>query len=786
LRLQNGSLDLDAGTVTIEGQAKRLTPLEVRLLRFLTGRSGQVVSQATLLSEVWQSSPAMQTRAIDAAVSRLRKKLGESAREPVHLHTVHGEGLKWVALTQSPRSDGFVGRSQELARVVDHLRRPGVVTICGLPGSGRSRLAMEAAPQEAPRVVARSAEQLLEDLGAQLGVPNGGVAAVGQQAARQAVVVVVRPDGEGPPAPDLVRLVERLAQVTAVVLASPARWGVPSEVVVRLGPLPAAACRELLDHRLQRLDASLSESDRTAVVERLEGYPLEVELVAGAVALVGLSTLRRLDPLDLVGHAASTGSESLRSALHQGWSALRPSEQHALGALTCFAGRFDLDAVVALRSGTRTDAFALLEGLTRRSWVVAEGAGWFRLPLLVRSFVAAEVPEAAAASRPAWHSFLGSLEREQLRGGTRVTAFVGDLAAALEDVPKEGIEAIAWTLAHEALAGPAKTVARRGLRRARRRHAASDELGDLLLALEHYLHQLSPPLEQGSQGDEAASPRERQRCLQQVERRLAGGSRHPLLLRWAAEAPSGEAAELMGEAMRSVRDAAALLRHRYLWFFGAYGPPEVVEEVADTVLAEAEAGGLVRLAQVTRVARAQAQVNLGRIEDAVVALRELSLEDVARSSATAESCAAFLLYGELGTVEELLELYVAMRSHGAGSVEDSVARIVRAVVAVGTGRRQAASELVAGLDAPPWLKLTPLLALVEAPEPPLVLGDDALDRCLASYRDGQPQLDWTRPLGSALLLWWLCQRRRGFPADSVALAHVREAAPPASGGTDVR
>lgn len=96
LELSTVTVDLDTGTVHGAPTPTRLTSLERRLLERLCASPNEVVSTETLLEEVWQASPNVHTRAVEATLARLRRKLGESGRHPVHVHTEHGEGLRFV------------------------------------------------------------------------------------------------------------------------------------------------------------------------------------------------------------------------------------------------------------------------------------------------------------------------------------------------------------------------------------------------------------------------------------------------------------------------------------------------------------------------------------------------------------------------------------------------------------------------------------------------------------------------------------------------------------------
>jgi DNA-binding response OmpR family regulator len=90
------SIDRQAREVTLDGTNVDLSPKEFELLALLAERFGEVVSKRELLAEVWRQPYGGGDRTVDVHLSSLRRKLGESAREPRYLHTVHGVGVKLV------------------------------------------------------------------------------------------------------------------------------------------------------------------------------------------------------------------------------------------------------------------------------------------------------------------------------------------------------------------------------------------------------------------------------------------------------------------------------------------------------------------------------------------------------------------------------------------------------------------------------------------------------------------------------------------------------------------
>jgi two-component system OmpR family response regulator/two-component system response regulator RstA len=89
-----GTLELNpaAREVTISGQALALTTAEYELLNFLAERAGQVVSRDNIMQGLRGLEFDGLDRAIDARISRLRRKIGDDADTPSRIKTVRGQG----------------------------------------------------------------------------------------------------------------------------------------------------------------------------------------------------------------------------------------------------------------------------------------------------------------------------------------------------------------------------------------------------------------------------------------------------------------------------------------------------------------------------------------------------------------------------------------------------------------------------------------------------------------------------------------------------------------------
>ena len=85
--------DFEAVSVSVDGDAIRLTRREFELLRYLVQNKNRVVSRDRLLERVWGYDRSVETRSVDVHVGRLRSKLGEASRQ---IETVIGLGYRFV------------------------------------------------------------------------------------------------------------------------------------------------------------------------------------------------------------------------------------------------------------------------------------------------------------------------------------------------------------------------------------------------------------------------------------------------------------------------------------------------------------------------------------------------------------------------------------------------------------------------------------------------------------------------------------------------------------------
>ncbi len=106
LELPTGVVDLLRGRfVASDGASVALTHREVDLLGYLARRSGQPVSRDALLSDVFGHHPLSSSRALDAAITRLRQKIERDPASPRALFTVHGLGYRLLVGAEPPEPE---------------------------------------------------------------------------------------------------------------------------------------------------------------------------------------------------------------------------------------------------------------------------------------------------------------------------------------------------------------------------------------------------------------------------------------------------------------------------------------------------------------------------------------------------------------------------------------------------------------------------------------------------------------------------------------------------------
>jgi predicted ATPase/class 3 adenylate cyclase len=286
--------------------------------------------------------------------------------------------LKTISNTNLPHpASSFVGRGEELHDVVDLIRGHGarLVTLTGPGGSGKTRLAVEAAGELVGEHKAgtfwvelapiREPALVTEEIAKTIGARDGVAGHIGE---REMLLVLDNLEQVIDAAPAIADLVEVCPNL-AVLATSRERLRVRGEVEFEVRPLAEPDGVELFVAR-----AGLSGPDDavTELCRALDEMPLAIELAAArAKVLAPDAILARLSQrLDLFagGRDADPRQRTLRSTIEWSHDLLDPGEQRLFARLAVFAGGATLEAAERVADADLDTAASLVErSLVRRT-----------------------------------------------------------------------------------------------------------------------------------------------------------------------------------------------------------------------------------------------------------------------------------------------------------------------------------------------------------------------------------------------------------------------------------
>lgn len=95
-QLKTGGLtiDLDTHEVWVDGELKKLTPVEFGILSFLTEHAGMVFSIQQIYEKVWKEPSYNAENTVSVHIRRIREKIEINAKEPKYVKVVWGVGYK--------------------------------------------------------------------------------------------------------------------------------------------------------------------------------------------------------------------------------------------------------------------------------------------------------------------------------------------------------------------------------------------------------------------------------------------------------------------------------------------------------------------------------------------------------------------------------------------------------------------------------------------------------------------------------------------------------------------
>ncbi|WP_197288433.1 AAA family ATPase [Nocardia sp. NRRL S-836] len=293
--------------------------------------------------------------------------------------------------------DSFVGRDEELHRLVVAGDRARVLTLTGPPGVGKTRLAKELTA-ELPEVgwvglaSVSSGDQVPRACAMALGIGEvDGEPVLGtlvRALAGRALVLVL--DDCDHVVRHCAALLETLllgCPGVRVVATSREPLRVPGEVLFAVPPLPAARAAELFTDRAQAAQLGLRPSHHdpealNGLCTRLDGLPLAIELAARLTTVLPVSELLarsddRLELLNRGNRTAAARHQSLRAAIGWSYDHLDADERHVFRSLALVPGGFGVDVAVAACGLPADRVLALLSALVSKSLLTSSGAGRF-------------------------------------------------------------------------------------------------------------------------------------------------------------------------------------------------------------------------------------------------------------------------------------------------------------------------------------------------------------------------------------------------------------------------
>ena len=98
LNFEGLSIDTELRSVSVDGQSVDLTSMEYELLLILARKQGRKLSRDDILSELRGIDAAILTRAVDIMISRLRHKIGDTAKPARFIQTIWGRGYSFVGI----------------------------------------------------------------------------------------------------------------------------------------------------------------------------------------------------------------------------------------------------------------------------------------------------------------------------------------------------------------------------------------------------------------------------------------------------------------------------------------------------------------------------------------------------------------------------------------------------------------------------------------------------------------------------------------------------------------
>ncbi len=367
---------------------------------------------------------------------------------PVGVFQVRAEGLRTEfpplrALDASPGNlrpagTSLIGREAAAADIEAAVKTHRLVTLTGVGGVGKTRLALEVAARLADEfpdgawlfalAAVTDAAAVPDAVAAVLGITQQPGKTVTESVAaalegRVRLLVLDNCEHVLDAAADLIEAILARSATVKILATSREGLGIPDEQVRPVRSLDVAAGVDsaavtLFAERAQGISAGFSMADggeAAAVAEicrRLDGIPLAIELAASRMASMTAGEMRdRLDQRFRLLVGSRRGLErhhTLRHAVAWSYDLLDDTERAVLDRCSVFAGGFDLQSACAVMGSEDDYAILdLLDALVRKSLLVADrSSGRTRFSMLetIRQFAEEQLLASGAEEIRAAHA----------------------------------------------------------------------------------------------------------------------------------------------------------------------------------------------------------------------------------------------------------------------------------------------------------------------------------------------------------------------------------------------
>jgi predicted ATPase len=333
-----------------------------------------------------------------------------------------------------PQTTSFIGRESEVAELQGAVKAHRLMTLTGVGGVGKTRLAVDVAGRLADEfpdgvwffelAAVTDPAAVPDAVAAVLGITQQPGRSVAESVAtalegRVRLLVLDNCEHVRDAAADLVEAILAASATVRILATSREGLGVVDEQLWLVPSLDVgagidSAAVELFVERAHSVASRFSVAtpdEAAAVVEicrRLDGIPLAIELAASRMASMTASEVR--DRLDqrlrlLVGsRRALERHHTLRHAVAWSYDLLDETENALLDRCSVFAGGFDLQSACAVSGSDDPDDLAtldLLDALVRKSLLVADrSSGRTRFSMLetIRQFAEEQLVASGAAT----------------------------------------------------------------------------------------------------------------------------------------------------------------------------------------------------------------------------------------------------------------------------------------------------------------------------------------------------------------------------------------------------